>query len=369
MATKYSNGEEFVSALVTEHCPQPVISSSLSLNTYYKRANSIFNQALNNVKQSNHAKAYIELMKYSQLILKLSSHSQYNLKEYEKDKKLNKRRLNNAILKLEEIKPQLIKAYNDKLALINAEKKKKEEEQRKQQESLPPPPTEESKLNESQELPPISNNTDTEIASYPSLDNNAAQPQEDNPWTEKSESYPSLTTTKHNDDQKDPSDQDYPTLPSKPTPSKTKLYTLSPKLNTKTTSSPQVPVPKQAETPPLPPEPSIPSSPPLQPQYVQTVSVPPQLQYTQPVPPPKQPSVHVPYQPQPQQYIHGHQHSYYSQPLPVQHPPIVPTAGILCSSAKSRLCISTTICTAFSSSISFIDTNTCTNIKYTQCWC
>ena len=268
MATKYSNGEEFVSALVNKHCPQPTISSTLSLNTYYKKANTIFNQALNYVKQGNHPKAYIELMKYSQLILKLSSHNQYNLKQFEKDKKINKRRLNNAILKLEEIKPQLIKAYDDKIALINAEKQRKEEkeqQQQKQQKSLPASP-EENKLNKTEEIP---TNQNEEIASYPSLDNNVTQTPEDNPWSDESvgnKSYPSLGNITANDDQKIQSkNEDYPTLDPNPTPSKSNPYSMSPKINAKPASSSESPQYTQS----LPPqqstyrEPSIPSNQPF----------------------------------------------------------------------------------------------------------
>ena len=65
------------------------------------------------MKQENDARAYIELMRYSQLIMAISSHSSYNLKQYEKEKNLNQRRLKNAITKMEELKPKLIKQYNE----------------------------------------------------------------------------------------------------------------------------------------------------------------------------------------------------------------------------------------------------------------
>eukprot|EP01083_Nonionella_stella_P047775 127893_1 len=112
---KFKSGEQFVMNLVREYCPEPTVSSSISLTAYYKKANSMFHQALDFVIQGNDTRSYIELMRYCQLITTLMTHNNYNLKQYEKDKNINKRRLNNAITKLEELKPKLIESYNTEI--------------------------------------------------------------------------------------------------------------------------------------------------------------------------------------------------------------------------------------------------------------
>jgi len=112
---KYKNGEEFVKNLVNEYCPDPSISNSIRLDTYYKKAHGMFYQALDFVKAGNDARSYIELMRYAQFFSALSKHNSFNAKQYQKDRNLNKKRLNNAITKLEELKPKLIKSYNDEI--------------------------------------------------------------------------------------------------------------------------------------------------------------------------------------------------------------------------------------------------------------
>eukprot|EP00484_Ammonia_sp_Unknown_P017391 CAMPEP_0197034850 /NCGR_PEP_ID=MMETSP1384-20130603/12804_1 /TAXON_ID=29189 /ORGANISM="Ammonia sp." /LENGTH=302 /DNA_ID=CAMNT_0042464817 /DNA_START=37 /DNA_END=942 /DNA_ORIENTATION=- len=121
---KFKSGEEFVKNLVSEYCPEPTVSSTIRLETYYKKAHGMFHQALDFVKQGNDARSYIELMRYAQLVMALSAHNSYSQKQYEKDKNLNKRRLNNAVTKLEELKPRLVKQYNEEI---------KREQQRLQQ--------------------------------------------------------------------------------------------------------------------------------------------------------------------------------------------------------------------------------------------
>eukprot|EP01084_Bolivina_argentea_P029767 55246_1 len=109
---KFKSGKEFHMNLVTQYCPEPTVSNDIPLTTYYEKAHSMFHQALYFVKQGNDVRSYIELMRYCQLITTLPMHNNYNLKQYEKDNNLNKRRLNNGIYKLEELKPKLIEAYN-----------------------------------------------------------------------------------------------------------------------------------------------------------------------------------------------------------------------------------------------------------------
>eukprot|EP01084_Bolivina_argentea_P150889 263440_1 len=112
---KFKSGEEFVKSLVSQYCPEPTVSNSIRLDTYYKKSHTLFYHALDFVKTGNDARSYVELMRYCQLIANLSNHNSYSSKQYEKDKNLNKRRLNNAITKLEELKPRLVKAYNDEI--------------------------------------------------------------------------------------------------------------------------------------------------------------------------------------------------------------------------------------------------------------
>jgi len=109
---KFKDGNEFVSNLVSTYCPPHSVSSTIRLETYYRKAHSMFHHALEVVKQGNEANAYVELMRYANLVVALGTHNNYNSKQYEKDKNLNKRRLGNAITKLEELKPRLVNAYN-----------------------------------------------------------------------------------------------------------------------------------------------------------------------------------------------------------------------------------------------------------------
>jgi len=109
---RFKNGNEFVSNLVEQYCPPHSVSSTIRLETYYRKAHSMFHHALDVVKQGNDANAYVELMRYANLVVALSTHNSYNAKQYDKDKNLNKRRLKNAITKLEELKPKLVNAYN-----------------------------------------------------------------------------------------------------------------------------------------------------------------------------------------------------------------------------------------------------------------
>jgi len=109
---RFKDGNEFVSNLVESYCPPYPVSSTIRLETYYRKAHLLFHQALDVVKQGNEANAYVELMRYANLVVALSAHNNYNSKQYEKDKNLNKRRLKNAITKLEELKPRLVNAYN-----------------------------------------------------------------------------------------------------------------------------------------------------------------------------------------------------------------------------------------------------------------
>jgi len=93
-----------------------------------RKAHSLFHHALDVVKQGNDANAYVELMRYANLVVALSSHNNYNAKQYEKDKNLNKRRLKNAIVKLEELKPKLVSAYNAEIEKERIRSLQKQEE-------------------------------------------------------------------------------------------------------------------------------------------------------------------------------------------------------------------------------------------------
>eukprot|EP01084_Bolivina_argentea_P271315 461627_1 len=110
---KIENGEEFVKFLMTQFCPNPTVSSNISLDNYYKKLNSHFSKALNYVKVGNDIKSYIELMRFCQLYTTLSKHNNFLLKQYEKLRNLNKKRCNNALSKLEELKPKLMQRYDE----------------------------------------------------------------------------------------------------------------------------------------------------------------------------------------------------------------------------------------------------------------
>merc|ERR1719245_1835920 len=51
-------------------------------------------------------------MRYANFVMKLSEHNSHGMKQYEKDKTVNKRRVLNALTKLEELKPKLVAAYD-----------------------------------------------------------------------------------------------------------------------------------------------------------------------------------------------------------------------------------------------------------------
>ncbi|ETO15951.1 hypothetical protein RFI_21409 [Reticulomyxa filosa] len=114
---RFKSGEDFVRNLAIEYCPEPNISNTIRLETYYKKAHNLFHESLDLVKmgEAKAPHAYIALMRLSQLIAALQNHSSYNMKEHAKEKQLNTRRLKNAILKMEELKPQLIAAYNKEI--------------------------------------------------------------------------------------------------------------------------------------------------------------------------------------------------------------------------------------------------------------
>jgi len=54
-------------------------------------------------------------MRFSQFIVQLSEHTNYNQKTFEREKNLNKKRLSNAITKMEELKPNIIESYNEEI--------------------------------------------------------------------------------------------------------------------------------------------------------------------------------------------------------------------------------------------------------------
>jgi len=109
---QFKDGNEFLSNLVDIYCPSPPISSTIGLATYYRKCESLFLTAIDVVKHGNDADAYVELMRYANLVVALSAHNSYSSKHYEKDKNLNMQRVSNVIAKLEELKPKLVGAYN-----------------------------------------------------------------------------------------------------------------------------------------------------------------------------------------------------------------------------------------------------------------
>jgi len=111
---RFKSGEDYVRNLVSEFCPDPNISNTIRLETYFKKAHNLFHEALDFVKmgEEKDPQAYIYLMRFSQLVASLPTHSSYSSKEHTREKQLNRRRVENALLKLEELKPKLIASYN-----------------------------------------------------------------------------------------------------------------------------------------------------------------------------------------------------------------------------------------------------------------
>jgi len=122
---RFENGEEFVKYLVATYCPEPTVSNTIKLQTYFNKAHNIYYQATDFVKAGNDPRAYVELMRFSQLAIHLAEHNSYNQKSHEREKNLNKKCLTNAITKMEELKPRIVESYNQEIKKAkNPEKKK-----------------------------------------------------------------------------------------------------------------------------------------------------------------------------------------------------------------------------------------------------
>jgi len=111
------NGSEYVKNLVQNYCPDPSVSNIIRLDTYFKKAHNLFNQALEFLKmgeeQEHHA--YIYLMRYCQLVLALQKHNEYNLKKHLSEKQKHEKRVEKVVGKLEALKPRIILAYDKEI--------------------------------------------------------------------------------------------------------------------------------------------------------------------------------------------------------------------------------------------------------------
>lgn len=112
---KFETGDEFVSNLVKEYCPEPTVSNTIRLQTYYKKAHSQYYLALDFVKEGNDARAYIELMRFAQLISNLPTHNNYKMAQYSEDRLMYKRRFDKVIGKMQSLKLKLIAMYNQEI--------------------------------------------------------------------------------------------------------------------------------------------------------------------------------------------------------------------------------------------------------------
>jgi len=115
------------------------VSSTIRLETYYRKCHSLWHHALDVVKQGNDSNAYVELMRYANLVVALSAHNSFSSKQYERDRNLNKRRLSKAIAKLEVLRPKLVAAYNAEIErerLRSLQKKELSAENEEDEQSL-----------------------------------------------------------------------------------------------------------------------------------------------------------------------------------------------------------------------------------------
>ena len=134
---RFKNGREFVNNLVSEYCPEPSVLNSIHLTIYFNKAHDLYYKAKDFLQAENIGRAYIELMRFAQLVIKLQEHNSFQDKAYQRDRNLNKRRLENAIAKLEELKPKIIAEYDNQIKL--------EEQQKLHQTQNPKPAQEEKK--------------------------------------------------------------------------------------------------------------------------------------------------------------------------------------------------------------------------------
>ena len=113
----FKTGQEFVNHLVSKYCPEPSVVNSTCLTVYFTKAHDLYNKGQKFLQQEKIRRGYVELMRFAQLVLKLQEHNLYNDDRYETHRKLNKKRLQNAIEKLEELKPKIIANYNNQIKL------------------------------------------------------------------------------------------------------------------------------------------------------------------------------------------------------------------------------------------------------------
>ena len=107
------NGEEFLRSMIKQYCNKPKIVSTTELSAYYLNAMGHFNKAIEYKKDKKDFGAYIELMRYADIVTAIKkTHCQYNKKKYRPQKELHQKRLSNVINELEKLKPELIGRYN-----------------------------------------------------------------------------------------------------------------------------------------------------------------------------------------------------------------------------------------------------------------
>ena len=105
------NGEEFLKLMIKTYCFKPKIMNSTDLSGYYHQSMTHFNKAIQFRKDRKDFGAYIELMKYADIVTNLSNHKSYNIKRYKPQKELHHKRLSHVLDELEKLKPELIRKY------------------------------------------------------------------------------------------------------------------------------------------------------------------------------------------------------------------------------------------------------------------
>ena len=107
------NGEEFLRFMVAKYCIKPKVVNTTDLSAYYHIGMGHFNKAIEHKKDKKEFGAYIELMRYADIIASIKTHKSYHMKKYKPQKELHQKRLSNVINELEQLKPELIQKYNN----------------------------------------------------------------------------------------------------------------------------------------------------------------------------------------------------------------------------------------------------------------
>ena len=106
------NGAQFLKLLVELYCPKPKIMHTTDVAAHYLDAMRHFQKGVNFKKAGKDYGAYIELLRYADIVTILRSHKAYQSSKHKAQAQLHVKRLSNAMNELEILKPELIEKYN-----------------------------------------------------------------------------------------------------------------------------------------------------------------------------------------------------------------------------------------------------------------